>query len=261
MPGRALLWQRWRASALLAALALALPAFAQTAAHEPESLPAAQARQEIDPDSMAARTLACTACHGREGRATPQGYYPRIAGKPDGYLYHQLRNFREGRRSYPQMTHLLQFMSDDYLHEIAQYFAALDLPHATPAPAPASAAQRARGQLLVQQGDAARDIPACVQCHGDQLTGVQPFIPGLLGLSRDYLNAQLGAWQTGQRQALAPDCMERIAQRLSGADVAAITAWLTAQPVPDHGRPAARLAAPMPLRCGAVPEALAGGQP
>jgi cytochrome c553 len=32
------------------------------------------------------------------------------------------------------------------------------------------------------QGDPARRIPACVQCHGDALMGVAPSIPGLLGL-------------------------------------------------------------------------------
>ena len=50
-------------------------------------------------DNMAQRTLACTACHGPQGRAAPDGYYPRLAGKPAGYLYHQLLNFRDGRRS------------------------------------------------------------------------------------------------------------------------------------------------------------------
>ncbi|MGH6638909.1 MAG: c-type cytochrome, partial [Polaromonas sp.] len=40
-------------------------------------------------DSIAQRTLACTACHGPQGRAAPDGYYPRLAGKPAGYLYNQ----------------------------------------------------------------------------------------------------------------------------------------------------------------------------
>ena len=33
------------------------------------------------------------------------------------------------------------------------------------------------------------------------LTGTLPAVPGLLGLPRDYLNAQLGNWRTHQRQA------------------------------------------------------------
>jgi cytochrome c553 len=49
-------------------------------------------------DTIAQRSLACAACHGKEGRATSEGYFPRIAGKPAGYLYNQLRNFHEGRR-------------------------------------------------------------------------------------------------------------------------------------------------------------------
>jgi len=33
-------------------------------------------------DGMKERVRACTACHGKEGVATNQGYFPRIAGKP-----------------------------------------------------------------------------------------------------------------------------------------------------------------------------------
>ncbi len=204
------------------------------------------------PDDMAPRVQACTLCHGKEGRATQEGYFPRIAGKPAGYLANQLLNFRDGRRSYAPMAHLVQHLTDDYLHEMAEYFSALDLPYAPP-PAPlAAAAALERGRLLVQQGDAARRIPACVQCHGPSLTGVKPAIPGLLGLPRDYLNSQLGAWATGQRRAQAPDCMADLARRLTTADVGAVSAWLASQPVPGRGQPAARLSAAMPARCGGV---------
>lgn len=201
---------------------------------------------------MARRVLACTLCHGQEGRATPDGYFPRIAGKPAGYLSNQLLNFREGRRSYPPMAHLVEHLTDGYLREMAAHFAALDLPYPPPPLPQAPPAVLEQGRILVQRGDPARRIPACVQCHGAALTGVQPAIPGLLGLPRDYLNSQLGAWTSGQRRAQAPDCMADIARRLAPQDVAAVSAWLTAQPVPGHGQPAARLAGAMPLRCGGV---------
>src|SRR5690606_9628964 len=81
------------------------------------------------PTDMAARVQACVACHGQDGRATNHGYFPRIAGKPAGYLYNQLLNFREGRRQNAPMAYLLRNMSDDYLREIAAYFAQLDLPY------------------------------------------------------------------------------------------------------------------------------------
>ena len=206
---------------------------------------------------MASRVLACTACHGKQGRATPEGYFPRIAGKPAGYLANQLLNFRDGRRSYPQMGYLIEHLTDDYLREMAAYFAAQDVPYPPPPAPQAPAAALERGRVLVQQGDAARRIPACVSCHGSAMTGVAPSIPGLLGLPRDYLNSQLGAWKTGQRRAQAPDCMADVAQKLTPDDVSAVSAWLAAQPVAGGGKPATHLPAALPVRCGGVADVAA----
>src|SRR3982751_3063084 len=87
------------------------------------SAAAAPAAPPAFQDTLAQRTLACTSCHGREGRAGPDGYYPRLAGKPAGYLYNQLLHFREGRRHYGLMTRLLDPLSEPYMLEIAQHFA------------------------------------------------------------------------------------------------------------------------------------------
>lgn len=211
-------------------------------------------------DTIAERARPCTLCHGAQGRASPDGYYPRIAGKPAGYLLHQLQNFRDGRRQYEPMAVLLEHLGDDYLREIAEHFAALDLPYPPPQPAAVSAAMLERGRRLVTEGDAARSLPACAACHGQALTGVAPAIPGLLGLPRDYLNGQLGAWKAGQRRAHAPDCMAEITQKLSPDDIAALTGWLAAQPLPGNTHPAAALPAPLPLACGGVPERRAAGE-
>lgn len=212
-----------------------------------------QARNPVTVDAgMSSRVLACTACHGPEGRATPYGYYPRIAGKPAGYLYHQLLNFRDGRRSYPQMTYLLEHLPDAYLREMAEHFASLDVPYVPPPALPLPPAVEERGRRLVLEGDGARGIPACVQCHGASMTGVAPSVPGLLGLPRDYLNSQLGAWQTAQRRGTAPDCMARVAKRLTPDDVSAVSAWLATRPVPQGGKPARAFAGPLPWACGGV---------
>ncbi|QXL85806.1 c-type cytochrome [Comamonas sp. NLF-1-9] len=201
---------------------------------------------------MEQRVLPCTACHGKQGRATPEGYFPRIAGKPAGYLYNQLRHFRDGKRRYPPMAYLLSYLSDDYLAEIARHFSELQLPYAAPAPASVGAALLARGEQLVRSGDTARELPACKQCHGARLTGVAPFVPSLLGLSQDYLSSQLGAWRTGQRHASEPDCMAQVARRMALADVQAVAAWLAAQPVPGGGQAAADFTQAPPLDCGSL---------
>jgi cytochrome c553 len=212
-------------------------------------------------DTMAQRTLACTACHGKQGRAGPDGYYPRLAGKPAGYLYNQLLNFREGRRHYGLMEQLLEPLDgqagDAYLLEMAQYFSRLDVPYPAPLASSASPEVLGHGERLVLQGDAARQLPACVQCHGRAMTGVAPNIPGLLGLPRDYLNAQLGAWKAGQRRAHAPDCMKDVVARLSLEDINAVASWIAAQPLPASTKPALALPELAPearaIDCGSAP--------
>jgi cytochrome c553 len=206
-------------------------------------------------NSMAQRVQACTGCHGKQGRAAADGYYPRIAGKPAGYLYNQLLNFRDGRRQYKPMTQLIDPLSDAYLQEMAAHFAALDLPYPWPQAATAPAETLRRGEALALRGDSSRNIPACVQCHGQALTGLAPAIPGLLGLPRDYVNAQLGAWQAGSRHARSPDCMAKVAQALTPDDVGALSQWLAAQPLPPQAKAVSALAAPLPLPCGGVAEA------
>jgi cytochrome c553 len=192
-------------------------------------------------DTMAERTRSCTACHGAQGRAGPDGYYPRLAGKPAQYLYNQLIGFQEGRRHYAPMEQLIGTLDARYLHEMADYFSALSLPYSAPKVAttrtPATA-ETQRAERLVRTGDTARGIPACAQCHGIALTGTRPQLPGLLGLPADYINAQLGGWRNGQRAALAPDCMARVAQRLSPGDISAVSTWLAAQTMPGSDKPA-----------------------
>jgi cytochrome c553 len=210
-------------------------------------------------DTMAQRVQACTGCHGPQGRAASDGYYPRIAGKPAGYLYQQLLGFRDGRRHYALMTNLLAPLSDAYLREIAEHFAHLDVPYPPPQPASADAATLTRGETLVRHGDAALQVPACSACHGAALLGVAPAVPALIGMPRDYLNAQLGAWRTASRHALAPDCMAQVARALAPQDIAALSQWLAAQPVPAGAHPATTLPAAPPLRCGGVPADIAAG--
>ena len=203
-------------------------------------------------DTLAQRLAACTVCHGDQGRAAPDGYHPRIAGKPAAYLFHQLLNFRDGRRRYGPMARLVAPLSDAYLKEIAQHFATLELPYAAAVRTKAADSALARGRQLALQGDAARGLPACAACHGVALTGALPATPGLLGLPRDYLTGQLGAWVAGQRSAHAPDCMADIARRLGGEDITAVSAWLASQTMPADTKPVARLPAPAPMRCGSA---------
>ena len=84
--------------------------------------PAAPALAQRVPDTLEQRVAPCIACHApKAGAGTSVGgvYFPRIAGKPSGYLYNQLVNFREGRRGYPLMTWMVNHLPDPYLFEMA----------------------------------------------------------------------------------------------------------------------------------------------
>lgn len=201
-------------------------------------------------DSMQARVQGCVTCHGQQGQGTANGYFPRIAGKPAGYLFNQLRAFRDGHRHYTPMNYLVAYLPDPYLQEIADHFArqrpsfaAFEAPRVEPQ-------MLERGQRLVTAGDGTRQIPACVTCHGLGLTGMEPGIPGLVGLRPVYITAQLTRWRTGDRRAAAPDCMHRIVSRMDDRDVTAVSAWLGSLPAPQELSPDVRNTVRMPLACG-----------
>jgi len=213
---------------------------------------AADAPAHTVPNNLAQHMRACDLCHGVEGRVAASSCFPRIAGKPAGCLYNQLSDFRDGRRQNPGTANLLDHLSDDHLSDIAEHFAAIDLPCPSPQTSRVAPEVWARAESLVRQCDPARKLPACMACHGERLTGMNLAVPGLLGLPRDYLIGQLGAWQTGQRQALAPDCMGQVAKALSAEDVGALANWLSAQALPPTLRPAPPSAQPLPLCCGSA---------
>jgi cytochrome c553 len=201
-------------------------------------------------DSMEARVQGCVTCHGQSGQGTGNGYFPRIAGKPAGYLYNQLVAFRDGARKYPPMNYLVAYLPDPYLREIAEHFAKQRPAYAPNEATPVDPATLARGQALATRGDGNAGVPPCIACHGAGLTGMEPGIPGLVGLRPAYIVAQLTRWRVGDRHAAEPDCMKRIATRLSDADIAAVAAWLSRQPAPANASPESANLTRMPLACG-----------
>jgi cytochrome c553 len=197
--------------------------------------------------------VACTTCHGEHGEGTPgSGFFPRLAGKPAGYLARQMQDFQKGLRKYAPMEYTMRQLSPAYMHEIADYFAAQQVPYSrSPAPQ-VSAAMLQRGELLVSKGDASLRVPACASCHGSQLTGVEPSTPGLVGLPYDYISSQLGSWRTHTRATVAPDCMATIAARLDASDITAVAAWLASREMPADTHPQAAGSVTPPLSCGVL---------
>lgn len=212
-------------------LALALPALAVA----------------IEVDTLKTRMAACLACHGETGGGYRNDFNPRIGGQPALYLQRQLQHYRDGRRSYPMMEHMVRFLSDDYLREMADYLAAQSPTPPPPATGTVAPAVIERGRQLVLEGDAALGIAACSGCHGNALGGRQPDIPGIAGQPDSYISAQFGAWAAATRSGDPDGCMTAIARHLGPGDVRAIAAFVSRQPY-------ALPAEPVTIRdCHAVP--------
>ncbi len=47
----------------------------------------AQAQSASAPDTIAARVQGCATCHGSSGEGSGDENFPRIAGKPAGYVF------------------------------------------------------------------------------------------------------------------------------------------------------------------------------
>jgi cytochrome c553 len=60
----------------------------------------------------------------------------------------------------------------------------------------------------------------------------------------------LTRWRVGERRATEPDCMKRIASRLSDTDIAAVSAWLAQQRPPKDASPESSNLVRMPFSCG-----------
>ena len=205
------------------------------------------------PDTLQQRMAACTACHGNHGEgAADSRFFPRLAGKPADYLARQLGYFQSGQRKYAPMQYITKPLSPAYMYEMAEYFSAQQVPYKSSPVPTLSAAVLQRGEQIVTQGNPSAKLPACQSCHGKQLIGVEPNIPGLVGLPYDYVSSQLGSWRTGTRASAAPDCMAQIANRLSLDDITAVSAWLASQQPPADTHAQAAGSVNPPLACGVL---------
>ncbi|MFG5408913.1 c-type cytochrome [Piscinibacter sakaiensis] len=211
------------------------------------------------PDTIAQRALACTGCHGPQGQSRPEGYVPRLAGKPAGYLLAQLQAFRDGRRRHATMAALLQPLDDGMLAALADHFGEQAVPYPPPAAStlgPADA-ERARQLVthapatgLVARGAYLATLGNCAGCHtapgGAAMAGGRPIRTpyGVVhggNLTPDPQTG-IGRWSAddfhrAMHEGRAPDGRRLLPAfpypsftRLARADNDALFAWLRSLP-------------------------------
>jgi cytochrome c553 len=83
------------------------------------------------------------------------------------------------------------------------------------------------GQKLYRGGDQARDIPACMACHGPSGAGNEPAkFPALRGQHSVYVVKQLNDYASGARTTGPNNIMQTIAKRLSPEDMRNLASYI-----------------------------------
>jgi cytochrome c553 len=155
------------------------------------------ARLEPNLDRGAEFFQTCAACHGPDGRGTPDGEIPAIAGQHGSVLLKQLTDFRHGQRRDERMQHFSDrehLPGAQELTDVAAYVA--NLPRF-----PTSSDHRGDGTSLGE--GASIYFRACESCHrplgqGDALLRR----PRLAGQHYDYLLRQLTETAAGRRPGM-----------------------------------------------------------
>lgn len=143
----------------------------------------------------------CVTCHGKEGRSD-NPTFPRLAGQQPDYLEAQLNAFRDHTRADPHAQAYMwgiaskPELTPGVITEISKYYGHQKPVHGQPA---ADAQLPAQGKALFLNGDKAKNIPVCTECHGKTAEG-QDSIPRLAGQYPDYIARQLRAFRENTRE-------------------------------------------------------------
>jgi cytochrome c553 len=148
----------------------------------------------------------CAGCHGKDGNPTLPGI-PVLAGQTARYVYLQLRDFAEGRRTNDQMAPLAKAMSRDDMHALADFYAAQK-------PLPQDFKVDAEKARL---GKLKADETLCTMCHLGGFAG-QNEIPRVAGQRFDYVVKQLADFKARRRTNDAGN-MTSVARTLSDTDI------------------------------------------
>jgi cytochrome c553 len=171
---------------------------------------------------QAIATQVCAACHGADGNSVAPAN-PRLAGQIPEYLVRQLAAFKENKeRKNPVMFAMASPLSPADMQNVAAHFAAQKAKDGTAK----NKDTLAQGRKLYRAGDASRGLPACASCHGATGLGVPVQYPRVAGQFAEYTEAQLKAFRAKERANDANGMMRTIAQKLTDADIAAVSDYI-----------------------------------
>lgn len=176
-----------------------------------------------DPQRPTAKMLKkCAKCHLREG-VSDDPEVPHLAGQRASYMFKQLQDFKADARDGGRMNKTARELSDQDMADLSVLFAGKPLPAEDGVSVPAAPA-------LVSAGDAARDIQACAECHGDNGRGKldKYDAPALAGMPQPYFVLAMEAFREGDRANDADGVMRKSAKTLSDEEIADLAGYYLA---------------------------------
>ena len=185
---------------------------------------AGSGKATVAPQTVAGTQQVCASCHGSDGWGVSPTF-PRLAGQQADYLVAQLKAFRDKTRADPHahtyMWGMAAKLTDETIDGLAASYAAMPASPGTPG----DPAEMAAGAKIYADGIAARDVPACVGCHGDKAEGAST-IPRLASQRRGYIERQLAAFASNSR---ANEIMHDNSKSLTPEEITQVAAFVAAQ--------------------------------
>ena len=169
--------------------------------------------QAQDIEAGKKKAEACIACHGVGGNSQ-SGMFPTLAGQNPRYIYLQLKDYKEGRRTNPMMTAIASTLEKVDMQDLAAYFGSQKQLRSTFKSDP----QR------IKAGAAKADESLCAMCHMGGMSG-QNEIPRLAGQHPEYIVTQLKNFKARVRHNDAGN-MTSLAQTLSEDDMENLAHWI-----------------------------------
>lgn len=229
----------------VACLAVAAAAYAQsTAVAVPDNAPVQTAPLEEKPatwgDATAGQSKAgaCAACHGLDGNAMLQEA-PRIAGMGERYIAEQLALFKHGERTSGLagvMAPFAMMLSAQDMRDIGAWYATQKpgtgvADDTVVAEGPNKGMKFYQiGERLYRSGDASRNLPACMACHGPSGAGNPgPAYPALSGQTASYVGRRLEEYRAGTTAYKNPThfkLMADIAKPLTDEEILALATYV-----------------------------------
>ena len=218
------------AVAMAATLFMAVTAYAGDSADE-----VAQRIGTGDPVVGKAKSAKCQACHGKDGNSTAPDT-PKIAGQYASYIEKQIRDYQSstqiGVHSDPKKSGIASGEAGHQdLLDIAAYFASQKQMRG-PSQKELKAPPRDNkiGKQLFLEGNADKNVYACINCHGDNGKGNSPenaMFPVIGGQNKYYLIKQITAFGTGKRSNDPASMMCDVAKQLSQAEIEAVADYIS----------------------------------